>query len=68
MLIKFRYGRNMLGLVKNSVCIFVKVCLCKIIPLWENIFDSHLLTFIWLPWWLSGKESAHQCRRHGFSP
>ena len=21
-----------------------------------------------LPWWLSGKESASQCRRHGFDP
>ena len=21
-----------------------------------------------LPWWLSGKESACQCRRHGFKP
>ena len=21
-----------------------------------------------LPWWLSGKESAHQCRRHGSVP
>ena len=21
-----------------------------------------------LPWWFSGKESACQCRRHGFSP
>ena len=21
-----------------------------------------------LPWWLSGKESAWQCRRHGFNP
>ena len=21
-----------------------------------------------LPWWLSGKESAYQCRRHGFNP
>ena len=21
-----------------------------------------------LPWWLSGKESACQCRKHGFSP
>ena len=20
------------------------------------------------PWWLSGKESACQCRRHGFNP
>ena len=23
---------------------------------------------IGLPWWLSGKESACQCRRHGFGP
>ena len=21
-----------------------------------------------LPWWLSGEESAHQCRRHRFNP
>ena len=21
-----------------------------------------------LPWWLSGKESTHQCRRHRFNP
>ena len=21
-----------------------------------------------LPWWLSGKESAYQCRRHSFDP
>ena len=21
-----------------------------------------------LPWWLSGKESTCQCRRHGFNP
>jgi len=21
-----------------------------------------------LPWWRSGKESAYQCRRHGFNP
>ena len=21
-----------------------------------------------IPWWLSGNESAHQCRRHGFHP
>ena len=24
--------------------------------------------FLGLPWWLSGKESACQCRRHGFDP
>ena len=23
---------------------------------------------LWLPWWLSGKESACQCRRQGFDP
>ena len=23
---------------------------------------------IWLPWWLSGKESTCQCRRGGFGP
>jgi len=21
-----------------------------------------------LPWWLSGKESIYECRRHGFNP
>ena len=25
-------------------------------------------TGLGLPWWLSGEESASQCRRHGFSP
>ena len=24
--------------------------------------------FLGLPWWLNGKESACQCRRHGFNP
>ena len=24
--------------------------------------------FVGLPWWLSGKESACQCRRHRFDP
>ena len=23
---------------------------------------------IGLPWWISGKETAYQCRRHGFDP
>ena len=37
-------------------------------------FSSQSLTFliyktgIGLPWWLSGKESTCQCRRHGFDP
>ena len=35
----------------------------RIIVLWEKVG-------IWggLPWWLSGKESTCQCRRHGFNP
>ena len=27
-----------------------------------------LFTYTRLPWWLSGKEFAGQCRRHGFDP
>ena len=34
--------------------IYICVCLCVCI--------------IGLPWWLSGKESACQCRKHGFNP
>ena len=30
--------------------------------------DSHLEGVGWLPWWLSGKESACQYRRHRFDP
>ena len=30
-------------------------------------FDSSYTPF-WLPWWLSGEESACQCRRHGSVP
>ena len=34
-----------------------------------EVLFGHLKTFvIRLPWWLSGKESACQCRRHGFDP
>ena len=27
-----------------------------------------LILYLGLPWWVSGKESTCQCRRHGFSP
>ena len=27
-----------------------------------------LEVYIGLPWWLSGKESTCQCRKHGFNP
>ena len=36
-----------------------------------NFSSAHALfknLFLGLPWWLSGKESACQCRRHGFDP
>ena len=26
------------------------------------------MKFFGLPWWFSGKESAYQCKRHGFYP
>ena len=34
------------------------------------MFDNRLgiESVVWLPWWLSGKESTCQCRRHGFDP
>ena len=31
-----------------------------------GMFPGHYL-WVWLSWWLSGKESACQCRRHGFN-
>ena len=40
----------------------------------ELLWDEDPVKFIllpfptWLPWWLSGKEPACQCRRHGFDP
>ena len=34
------------------------------IPLW----GCGQLLKRWFPWWLSGEESACQCRRHGFDP
>ena len=33
-----------------------------------GIWEMVRLTGGGLPWWLSGKESACQCRRHGFNP
>ena len=32
---------------------------------WDSITQNVLM---WVPWWLSGKESACQCRRHEFDP
>ena len=31
-------------------------------------FYINMYSYLWLPWWLSGKESACQFRRHGFNP
>ena len=30
--------------------------------------ELSILSLYGLPWWLSGKESSWQCRRHGFDP
>ena len=32
------------------------------------VFEQLNIHSCGLPWWLSGKESACQCRRHGFDP
>ena len=34
----------------------------------ERLNWTELNLYPWLPWWLNGKESACQCRRHGFHP
>ena len=34
----------------------------------EEIEYNKILTMRGFPWWLSGKESTCQCRRHGFDP
>ena len=42
------------------------------LPLEEGVWDrpsgSFRRKWLGLPWWLSGKESARQCRRHRFNP
>ena len=34
----------------------------------ERVFNSIIKEIMGLPWWLSGKEPACQCRKHGFDP
>ena len=34
----------------------------------EAINRFKKIAILGLPWWLSGKESGYQCRRHGFGP
>ena len=38
------------------------------VPIWFQSFYKKYITEHWLPFWLSGKESACQCRRCGFDP
>ena len=38
---------------------------CIYLPLHQCVF---IIPYYWLPWWLSGKESACQCRRHRLDP
>ena len=33
---------------------------------WIN-WEMGIKIYTGLPWWLSGKESTYQCRRHGFN-
>ena len=33
-----------------------------------SVIEDHLKSSGRLPWWLSGEETACQCRRHGFDP
>ena len=33
-----------------------------------NIINNPIRYIFRIPWWLSGKDSACQCRRHGFNP
>ena len=42
---------------------------CKLVqPLWRTVWRFLKKLNIGLPWWLSGKESASQCRENGFDP
>ena len=38
------------------------------LTLWSFIYLDSVIMFCELSWWLSGKESACQSRRHGFDP
>ena len=40
----------------------VRVSRCKL------LYVEWIKNKVWLPWWLSSKESTCQCRRHGFHP
>ena len=42
----------------------LKIGLFVFLLAFENSVFSRCIFFIWLPRWLSGKESAYQCRRH----
>ena len=44
-----------------------KILTCSLIRNQLNKFQF-IYAAKWLPWWLSGKESACQCRRFGFDP
>ena len=46
-----------------TICLVFRYC-CGTFSLWVS-FKNHVLQG--LPWWPSSKETARQCRRHGFS-
>ena len=58
--------------VKNNTWVIPETCTCRkteknfCFKQWP--LDNVLCAAVGLPGWLSGKESACQCRRHGFDP
>ena len=56
---------------REFIKIFEILSLCTTQGCMLIMLKNYLVSKSWcigLPWWLSGKESACQCRRHGFDP
>ena len=47
----------------SYICVCVCVCVCMCLCVCVCVY-----VYMGLPWWLSGKESTCQCRRHRFNP
>ena len=58
---KFRLPSDPKESNKDTACILLWLLIIAEI-------DSVRLDSLKLPWWLSGKESTCQCRKHGFDP
>ena len=53
---------------QNNNHIIIIITIILIISFTEYMLYNMLHVIVRLPWWLSGKESAYQCRRHSFDP